>query len=105
MHRTSRYPSPRRCVLAQHVNGTIEMSPELLHTLVRTRVHPERRFPMQQDTCAACRRPDSHLAIATGDCECLICEDCANQFLDAGQCGVCGILFTEDPPAEDADDA
>jgi hypothetical protein len=82
--------------MAQHANDTIEMSPELLRTLVSARVQPERRSRMQRGTCAACHRPDQRLAIASGDCECLVCEDCANQFLDANQCGVCGTVFTED---------
>ena len=57
---------------------------------------------MDKGTCAACHTPDQRLAIATGDCVCLVCESCANQFLDAGQCGVCGILFTDDPPVDEA---
>ena len=55
-------------------------------------------------TCTACHRPDQRLAIATGDCDCLICEACANAFLDANQCGVCGMVFTEDERMDDTDD-
>jgi hypothetical protein len=52
-------------------------------------------------TCTACHTPQQRLAIATGDCECLVCEACANRFLDANQCGVCGTVFTDDEPVDD----
>ena len=56
---------------------------------------------MDQGTCAACRMPEQRLALATGDCDCLVCEACANQFLEANQCGVCGTVFPDDPPVDD----
>ena len=59
---------------------------------------------MRQGTCAACQRPDQRLAQATEDCECLVCEDCANAFLDANECGICGPVFTEDEPVDDWDE-
>ena len=51
--------------------------------------------------CTACEAPNQRLAIATGDCACLVCEACANRFLEAGQCGVCGTLYTEDELADE----
>jgi len=36
---------------------------------------------MDRGPCAACHTPEQRLAIATGDCVCLVCETCANQFL------------------------
>jgi len=34
------------------------------------------------------------LAAMTEDCECLVCADCAQDFLTDGVCGVCGTFFT-----------
>jgi len=34
------------------------------------------------------------------DCECRICLDCGEKFLDNGQCGMCGVLFTDDDAPE-----
>jgi len=59
---------------------------------------------MRPGTCAACQRPDQRVAPATEDCTCLVCEVCANTFLDANQCGVCHTVFTEDEPLDAFDD-
>jgi len=98
---TNLYPLRRRLVVVPPVDGRIEMAPELEYTLVVARAPPARRSMMDLGTCAACHTPQQRLAIATGDCACLVCEACANRFLDANQCGVCGVLFTDDPPVED----
>jgi hypothetical protein len=101
MHHRSLYPSKRRLVVAQHADGRVEIAPELWHTLVVALAPSGRRSAMDRATCSACHKPQQRLAIATGDCACLSCETCANQFLERGQCGVCGTVFTDDPPVED----
>ena len=55
-------------------------------------------------TCQACEAPNVRLASCTNDCACLVCERCANQFLQDGVCGICGTTFTDDNP-EDVEEA
>ena len=63
--------------------------------LCAPRQRKEPLMPRTYEVCQAChtravlRRP-------TMDCECRVCEECGNKFLDLGQCGLCGVLFTED---------
>ena len=59
---------------------------------------------MRNGVCAACQRPNQRLAPATYDCACLLCAACANAFLEANQCGVCGTVYTDDEPVDDPDD-
>jgi hypothetical protein len=47
-------------------------------------------------TCQACELPDVRIAPSTTDCACLVCERCAQMFLDDGVCGVCGTPLPED---------
>ncbi len=47
-------------------------------------------------TCVACEVPGVRVASCTNDCPCLVCETCADRFLQEGACGVCGMACTED---------
>jgi hypothetical protein len=47
-------------------------------------------------TCQACLIPNVRVAPATTDCACLVCERCAQMFLDEGLCGVCGTPLPAD---------
>lgn len=52
-------------------------------------------MPRLIDACAACHER-APLASSTGDCPCLVCEACANRFMEAYQCGVCKAQFPKD---------
>jgi len=62
-------------------------------------------MPRALDVCPACQH-QAVLRQTTLDCACRVCEDCANQFLSAGRCGLCQTTFTDDDPEpeEQADD-
>jgi hypothetical protein len=57
------------------------------------------------EECPSCHQ-QALLRHTTTDCTCRVCEDCANQFLAQGHCGVCQTRFTEDELElpEDRDD-
>ena len=56
---------------------------------------------MPLGTCIACQCPNVRVASATMDCECLVCERCAVQFMEAGICGVCETPFSDEEFASD----
>ena len=51
--------------------------------------------------CPACHTR-AVLRRTTMDCTCQVCLDCGEKFLENGQCGVCGVLFTDDDDPEAA---
>jgi hypothetical protein len=51
---------------------------------------------MPTGTCVACQCPNVRLASATTDCACLVCEQCAVQFIEAGVCGICETPIRDD---------
>jgi hypothetical protein len=50
-----------------------------------------------QGPCAACGREEL-LCAATAACPCLVCADCAGDFMADGVCGVCGTAFATTRP-------
>ncbi len=55
-------------------------------------------------TCVACQCPNVRVATSTTDCACLVCERCAELFMEEGVCGVCETpLSAEDADAEDVE--
>ena len=55
--------------------------------------------------CIACETPHVRVATATAECTCLVCEHCAELFMQDGVCGVCGATLRTDDLVEEDDDA
>jgi hypothetical protein len=93
--------STRRCASVSWLSWTTARTTALLCT-------PRAKETMMSRALEAC--PSCHqqalLRHTTTDCACRVCEDCANQFLAQGSCGVCQSRFTEDALElpEDRDD-
>jgi len=58
----------------------------------------------QIGTCMACEVPHVRIATATAECACLVCEPCAERFIQDGVCGVCGTALSADDLDEETDD-
>ena len=58
----------------------------------------------QVGTCIACEVPNVRIATATAECACLVCEQCAERFMQDGVCGVCGTVLSADDLDEEIDD-
>ena len=58
----------------------------------------------QIGTCMACEVPHVRIATATAECAFLVCEPCAERFMQDGVCGVCGTVLSTDDLDEETDD-
>ena len=49
------------------------------------------------EECPACH-VQAVLRPTTTDCDCRVCVQCGDQFLEDGYCGICGTRFMADEP-------
>jgi hypothetical protein len=54
----------------------------------------EQRLTLSLGRCADCHQETRLLAPTTGDCACLVCEQCALAAMDNKRRGVCGAPLT-----------
>ena len=46
----------------------------------------------EHEVCAQCHQRDT-CHPTTADCACLVCENCANTFMEERRCGVCNAIL------------